>query len=66
MPSPKRTPAPRKASGQNIENWQRHTVQILLRLRPEMAEQLRARATAEGLPLSRYVERLIATDLAIV
>jgi len=60
---PRAKPAPtRKASGQNIENWQRHTVQVLLRLPPEVAARLRAQAVREGLSLSGYVARWIASD----
>jgi len=56
MPRAKPTPA-RKASGENIENWQRHTVQVLLRLPPDVAARLRAQAVREGLSLSGYVAR---------
>ncbi len=65
MPARKPT-LTRKASGESIENWQRHTVQILLRLPPDVAASLRARAAREEMTLSGYVARLIATDLAIV
>ena len=56
MPAPKRTPA--KAPGVNIENWQRHTQQVLLRLQPEIAEMLRASAAAEEMTLAEYVSWL--------
>lgn len=57
MAARKRTPA--KRPGKNIENWQRHTVQILLRLRPEVASTLRARAEEAGLSLAEYVTTLV-------
>lgn len=61
--TPERKP---KAQGENIEEWQRHTERIVLRLPPETATQLRARAEAEGQTLSGYVARLIAIDLSVV
>lgn len=65
MPTRKPTPTP-KASGENIQNWQRKTAQILLRLDPGLADQLRARAAQEEMSLSDYVTRLVRQDLAIV
>lgn len=64
MPARKPPPAPRKASGENIENWQRKTVQILLRLPPETAARLRELASDQEVPLSEYVTRLLATMAA--
>lgn len=57
MPAAKHTPA-KKAPGENIENWQRHTQQILLRLQPEIAAMLRASAAAEEMTLADYVSTL--------
>lgn len=65
MPVRKPTPT-RKASGENIGEWQRRTERVVLRLSPEVAASLRARAASEEVTLSGYVARLIATDLAIV
>lgn len=56
------TPAPKKASGVNIENWQRKTEQILLRLSPETAAKVRAHAETLGMSLSAYVTRLVDLD----
>lgn len=66
MTAPKPTPAPKKASGKNIENWQRKTVQILLRLPPDVAASMRDRAAQEEMSLTEYVTRLVRQDLAIV
>lgn len=62
MPAPKRTPAPKKASGRNVEEWERRTERIVLRLRPEIATRLRSRAAADEVTLSDYVARLVETD----
>ena len=61
-----RKPVPAKPPGRNVEEWERSTERVVLRLPPEAAAQLRARATAEGVTLSAYVARLIASDMAIV
>lgn len=58
MASRKSAPERKKASGANVENWQRHTQQILLRLQPEIAEMLRASAEAEEMTLAEYVSWL--------
>lgn len=47
-----------KAPGENIEDWQRHTKPMLLRLQPEIAEMLRASAEAEEMTLAEYVSWL--------
>lgn len=52
----------RKASGENIDNWQRKTVAILLRMQPEDAELLRGRSETTGIPLAAYVGRLVRQD----
>lgn len=65
MPARKRTPAAKSRSGRNIDEDERHTSRIVLRLPPQVADQLRRRARAEEQTLSGYVARLIATDLAI-
>lgn len=49
----------RKASGVNIPNSQRHTVQILLRLPPDVAEDLDALAERWKLTRSGAVGRLL-------
>lgn len=63
MPA-RKSPPKRKASGQNIGEWQRTTERIMLRLPPDVAKQLRARARERGLPLSAYVARLVYEDTA--
>lgn len=55
----KSPPPPKKASGANIENWQRHTSQVLLRLSPLAARALREGAEREETTMSGYVERLV-------
>lgn len=48
-----------KKPGQNIQNWQRKTEQVLLRLAPETAARLRELATESEMGLSEYVASLI-------
>jgi len=50
----------KKASGENIPEAQRHTVQVKLRLSPESAAVLRERAETAGETVSATVERLLA------
>lgn len=46
MPAPKRTPARKsKAPGRNIEDWQRKTERITLRLKPEVMQRLYSLST---------------------
>lgn len=58
----------KKASGVNIPNRQRHTVQLLLRLPPDIAEDLDDLAERWGLTRSGAVGRLVeeATDVESV
>lgn len=49
----------KKASGVNISNKQRHTVQLLLRLPPDVAEELDELAEKWGLTRSGTVARLV-------
>ncbi len=49
----------KKASGVNIPNSQRSTVQVLLRLPPEVAEDLDALAERWGLTRSGTVAKLL-------
>lgn len=50
----------KKASGENIPEAQRHTVQVKLRLSPKSAAVLRERAETAGETVSATVERLLA------
>lgn len=50
---------PRKASGKNIPNAQRSTVQILLRLPPDVAEDLDDLAERWGITRSGAVARMV-------
>lgn len=61
MTAKKRPPA-RKAPGKNIEDWQRGTERMTLRLDPSTMAALRARARAEDSTISAYVARLIRGD----
>jgi hypothetical protein len=64
MPRRKTTPEPKKkASGANIEEWQRGTVARKLRLSPLAARALDEGAERSGLSLSGYVERLVMADI---
>jgi uncharacterized protein (DUF1778 family) len=58
MPAPKSPPA-RKASGENIEEWQRKTIAVKLRLSPLAAQAIREGAAREGETVSGYVERVV-------
>lgn len=49
----------RKASGVNIPNSQRHTVQVLLRLPPEVAEKLDELAERWGVTRSGAVGQVL-------
>lgn len=53
---------PRKASGANIPNSQRSTVQVLLRLPPDVAEDLDDLAERWGMTRSGTVARLLERD----
>jgi hypothetical protein len=51
--------AAKKKPGKNIPNAQRHTVQILLRLPPEVDERIRELAEQWGITLAGVVGRLL-------
>ena len=51
--------ATKKKPGKNIPNAQRHTVQVLLRLRPEAARRLRELAAARKSSVSETVADLL-------
>ncbi len=51
--------ATKKKPGKNIPNAQRHTVQILLRVPPEVAERLDELAEGWGLTRAGAVGRLV-------
>lgn len=50
-------PRPRKPNppGANVPEAQRHTVAVKLRLRPDVAANLRAAAALEGVSVSEWV-----------
>ena len=52
----------KKASGENIEEWQRRTAAIKLRLPSAVAVMVRERAAAKDMTLSAYVAELVARD----
>ena len=52
----------KKASGENIEEWQRRTAAIKLRLPSAVAATVRERAAAKDMTLSAYVAELVARD----
>lgn len=64
MPAPKRTPAPRKASGRNIPEAERGTEQVKLRLPPDAVEDLDALATRLRMTRSGAVARAVEYALA--
>ena len=51
---------PKKASGENIEEWQRRTEAVKLRLPAAVAATVRERAAAKEMTLSAYVAELVA------
>ena len=53
---------PKKASGENIEEWQRRTEAVKLRLPAAVAATVRERAAAKEMTLSGYVAELVARD----
>jgi len=52
----------KKASGENIEEWQRRTAAVKLRLPAAVAATVRERAAAKEMTLSAYVAELVARD----
>ena len=52
----------KKASGENIEEWQRRTAAIKLRLPAAVAATVRERAAAKDMTLSAYVAELVSRD----
>lgn len=62
MAARKRTPA-RKASGENIGEWQRKTVAVKLRLAPEVAAKLKKLAAERAASVSDYVSWRISVDI---
>jgi hypothetical protein len=65
MVSRKQSPT-RKASGANIEEWQRHGVKVQFRLSQTESDALIARARSEELTPNAYVARLVRQALAVV
>lgn len=54
----RKSPRP-KAPGKNIEDWQRGTERITLRLDPEAMDLLRSYAKSLGVPMSTIVVRAL-------
>lgn len=64
MPSRKHTPAPKKkASGQNIEEWQRHGCKVQYRLTEWEAAELERLARDAGLSPNAYATRVMRRHL---
>ena len=55
---------PKKASGANVEEWQRGTERLMLRLPADVAATVRERAASKGIAISAYVAELVARDVA--
>lgn len=55
--------AAKKKPGKNIPNAQRHTVQVLLRLPPDVADELDELAARWGLTRSGAVARLVEQEV---
>lgn len=49
-----------------VEEWQRKTERVTLRLPKELMAQLRKRAEDQELELNEYLARLVRQDLQIV
>lgn len=49
-----------------VDEWQRKTERVTLRLPRELMQQLRERAAAQEMPLADYVARLVRQDMQIV
>lgn len=49
-----------------VEEWQRKTERVTLRLPKELMTQLRKRAEEQELDVNEYLSRLIRQDLQIV
>lgn len=63
MPATKRTAtAPKKASGKNIEDWQRKTERITLRLKPDVMRMLESLSTETGSYAKTIEQALHALD----
>lgn len=62
-----RKPGPaRKASGENIEEWQRNGLKIQFRLSKEETDALVDQARAEELSPNAYAARLVRIALRVV
>jgi hypothetical protein len=59
----KKTTKPKRASGPTQPEAERRNPQFKLRLSPEIADDMRARSAASGVPVSRLVE--IAWEIAV-
>jgi hypothetical protein len=64
MSRPKPTPAPKKkASGQNVEEWQRSGCKVQFRLSETYADALIRLAAKEGLPPNIVASRIVRDAL---
>ncbi len=52
-----------KAPGANIEEWQRKTIKVQLRVHSLVAATIQQRADAMGIDRSEYVSQLVMADL---
>lgn len=62
MAAKKRTPA--KRPGKNVEEWQRHKVQVKLRVGETIADAIAERSAELGVDKSKYVSQLVLADVA--
>lgn len=53
-------------SGSYVHEAQRSTVQVKLRLPPDVASSIRSRAAQEEMSISEYIVRLVTLDARIV
>ncbi len=63
MAARKSPPKAKKASGANVEEWQRKTFKVQLRLPPDVADLLHEKALNEEVGVSEYVTRLMRAML---
>lgn len=63
MPARKPAPTPRKASGANIEEWQRSGTKVQFRLDEWETGELERRAASYGLSTNAYAARVLRKDL---
>lgn len=52
--------ASKRKPGRNVAESERHTVRVALRLKPDVADMLRARAREAGMTISDFVALLLS------